>query len=142
MYGTKTFIKQIRYFVEAAMVEFGLFLFRTIGLKNSSNLASFLAKTIGKRIAVNNLAKENITKALPNLSAAEVENVIDGMWDNLGRIVGEFVHIAKFSGAELMSYAEFDEESKKNIDDIKKNFSGGIIFSAHIGNWEIGPKLF
>ncbi|MES2678128.1 MAG: lysophospholipid acyltransferase family protein [Pseudomonadota bacterium] len=138
----KNFIKQIRYFLESIIVRFGLFLFEIIGLKNASNFASFLARLIGKRISVHNLAKQNITKSLPNLNAAEVDEVLDGMWDNLGRIVGEFIHIAKFSGKELMNYAELDEESKKNIADIKRNFKGGIIFSAHIGNWEIGPKIF
>jgi KDO2-lipid IV(A) lauroyltransferase len=68
------------------------------------------------------------------------------MWDNLGRVVGEFIHIAKFTGKELMQYAEFDQESKNNIANIKQNFNGGkgggIIFSAHIGNWEVGPKAF
>jgi KDO2-lipid IV(A) lauroyltransferase len=64
------------------------------------------------------------------------------MWDNLGRISGEFIHVSKFTGKELMNYAKLDEESQNNIEYIKKNFSGGIIFSAHIGNWEIGPKIF
>jgi len=137
-------IKQIRYFLESLVVRFGLFLFQIIGLKNASNLASFLARLIGKKISVHNLARKNIIQSLPNLNDKEVDEVLDGMWDNLGRIVGEFVHIAKFTGKELMEYAQFDEESKKNIANIKKNFNdgkGGIIFSAHIGNWEIGPKV-
>ncbi len=137
-------IKQIRYFLESLVVRFGLFLFQIIGLKNASNLASFLARFIGKKISVHNLARKNIIQSLPNLNDKEVDEVLDGMWDNLGRIVGEFVHIAKFTGKELMEYAQFDEESKKNIANIKKNFNdgkGGIIFSAHIGNWEIGPKV-
>ncbi len=138
----KNFIKQIRYFLESIVVEFGLFLFQIIGLKNASNFASFLARLVGKRISVNNLAKQNITQALPNLNGKEVEDVLDGMWDNLGRIVGEFVYVSKFSGKELMQYAKLDEESEENISYIKKNFNGGIIFSAHIGNWEIGPKIF
>ena len=138
-------IKQIRYFLESLAVRFGLGLFQIIGLKNASNLASFLARLIGKRISVHNLARKNIVQSLPKLSATEVDEVLDKMWDNLGRIVGEFVHIAKFTGKELMEYVCFDEESKKNIADIKRNFNdgkGGIIFSAHIGNWEIGPKVF
>lgn len=138
----KDLIKKIRYTLEAQIVKFGLFLFEIIGLKNSSNLGSFLAKLIGKRISVNNLARENIVKSLPNLSPEKVEEVLDGMWDNLGRIVGEFVHISNFTGHQLLNYAHLDEESQSNIEYIKQNFNGGIIFSAHIGNWEIGPKIF
>jgi KDO2-lipid IV(A) lauroyltransferase len=142
MVKIKNLIRKIRYFLEALISKFGFFLFATVGIKNASNFASFLAKFIGKKIAVNNLARKNITQSLPHLSANEVENVLDGMWDNLGRIVGEFIYISKSSGKDLLPYVEMDEESKNNIEFIKQNFNGGIIFSAHIGNWEIGPKIF
>jgi KDO2-lipid IV(A) lauroyltransferase len=135
-------IKKIRYFLEALIVRFGLFLFQIIGPTNASNCGSFLARLIGKKFSVNELARQNIKKALPNLSDEDVENALDGMWDNLGRVAGEFIHISKFSGDELMNYVEFDDESKKNIEDIQAKYKGGIIFSGHIGNWEIGPKIF
>ncbi|MFT5702895.1 MAG: KDO2-lipid IV(A) lauroyltransferase [Rickettsiales bacterium] len=136
----RNFIKSIRYFLEVLIVKFGFFLFQTLGLKNSSNFASFLARFVGKKLKVNNLARSNITKSLPTLSTDKVEEVLNGMWDNLGRIIGEFIFVSKFSGAELVKYTTLDQESEINISDIKKNFKGGIIFSAHIGNWEIGPK--
>jgi KDO2-lipid IV(A) lauroyltransferase len=135
-------VKKIRYLIEAAIVRFGLFLFTLLGVKNASNFASYVAKFIGKRISVNSLARQNIQKSLPNLTPNQVEDVLDKMWDNLGRIVGEFVFISKSSGKDLMNFADFDQASKNNIEYIKKNFNGGIIFSAHIGNWEIGPKIF
>ena len=135
-------IKKSRYLLEALIVRFGLFLFRIIGLKNSANFAGFLAKFIGKKLAVSKLAKENITKSLPNLNSDEIDKILNDMWDNLGRIIGEFPFVSGFSGKELINYVELDEESKKNIEHIKQNFNGGIIFSAHIGNWEIGPKIF
>ncbi len=135
-------IKKIRYILEASIVRFGLFLFEILGLKTASNFASFLAKLVGKRISVNKLARENISKALPELNSNQVEEVLDGMWDNLGRIVGEFVHVANLTGHELLNYVHLDEESQANIEYIKQHCHGGIIFSAHIGNWEIGPKIF
>jgi KDO2-lipid IV(A) lauroyltransferase len=142
MKGIKKLFKQTRYLLEASIVCFGLFVFKIIGLRKSSNFAGFLAKLIGKKLAVNNLAKENIIKALPDLNVREVENILDGMWDNLGRIVGEFCFVAGFSSQELTNYVTLDKKSRDNIEYIKQNFSGGIIFSAHTGNWEIGPKIF
>jgi KDO2-lipid IV(A) lauroyltransferase len=138
--------KKIRYFLEAVIVRFGLFLFQIIGLKNAANLGSFLARTIGKRHKTNNLAKKNIALALPNLSAKKIEKIVDGMWDNLGRIVGEFIFVSKLSPKDLAKYVVMKDSSGKNIEKIKKDAiktgKGGIIFSAHIGNWEIGPKIF
>lgn len=135
-------LKQIRYFFESLIVRFGLFLFRCLGLKNAANFGSFLSKLIGKKHSTNELARQNIKLSMPNLKDEEIEKILDDMWDNLGRIVGEFVFVSKFSKDELMNYITIDEESKKNIENIKNNFHGGIIFSGHIGNWEIGPKSF
>ena len=138
----KNLFHKIRYLLEALVVRFGLFLFSAIGLKNASNFASSLSRLIGKRIAVHNLAKTNIERSLPNLNPSQIEKILDDMWDNLGRIVGEFFYVSRFTGKELLTYVDLDEESKQNIDYIKQNFKGGIIFSGHIGNWEIGPKIF
>jgi KDO2-lipid IV(A) lauroyltransferase len=67
------------------------------------------------------------------------------MWDNLGRIIGEFIFVSKFTPEDLNKYVSMHQETKDNISKIKDNAAktkkGGIIFSAHTGNWEIGPKI-
>jgi KDO2-lipid IV(A) lauroyltransferase len=42
----------------------------------------------------------------------------------------------------VKKYCIFDEETKQNLAVMKQSNRGGIIFSGHIGNWEIGPKTF
>ncbi len=140
MHKFKKILKTIRYFLEAIIVRAGLFFFQILGFKNASNLGSKLAKFIGKKHSTNNLARRNIKVSMPHLTDREIEKILDGMWDNLGRIAGEFIHISKFSPKELSKYVEADESTKKNLEHIKKNHNGGIIFSGHIGNWEVGPK--
>jgi len=137
----KIILKKIRYLIEAMLAWLGLFFFGSLSLKNASNLSSFLAKFIGTKIAVNKLAISNISKALPDIEKNELHQIIINMWDNLGRIVGEFPHICKMTNEELNQYIEIDEETKNNLDNLIKLDRGGIIFSAHFGNWEIGPKF-
>ena len=80
---------------------------------------------------------------MPELSEAEKEKILDNMWDNLGRIVGEYAHIAACPVENIESLIEdMSQESRANIEAAKKSGKGGIIFGAHIGNWEVGPKLF
>jgi KDO2-lipid IV(A) lauroyltransferase len=142
MHKIKNLTKPLRYLLEALATKIGLLVFNALGLKKSANLGSFLAKTIGKRISAHNLAKNNMAKALPNLSDEEIEGHLDDMWDNLGRIVGEFPHIANIKGKELISkYVSFDKKTLENLKNLRENHKGGIIFSGHIGNWEIGPKV-
>ncbi|OFW79964.1 MAG: hypothetical protein A2887_01955 [Alphaproteobacteria bacterium RIFCSPLOWO2_01_FULL_40_26] len=135
-------MKKIRYLLEAIVVKFGLWFFGALNVKAASNLAALIAKFVGKKISVQKLADKNLSNAMPNLSFDQREKILDCMWDSLGRIVGEFPHIAKLSPDELSKIVEISDESKKNIEALKQSGKGGIIFSGHIGNWEIGPKIF
>ena len=137
----KTLLKKIRYFFETIAVVVGMSLFKIIGVNAASNLGSFLAGFIGKRISVNKLAKNNIANAIPQ-KKGEIDDIIDGMWDNLGRICGEFVHICKMSKEDIGKLVKIDKVTKDNLKGIKETSRGGIIFSGHIGNWELGPKFF
>lgn len=137
----KNKLKLPRYYIEVVIVKVGMFLFCFLGVNKSSNLGSFLGRRIGKLISVQKLARNNIRLAMPYLDEKQIEDILDGMWDNLGRIVGEFVHISKMSGKNLMRHIRINNDSQKNIEFLKKNKKGGIIFSGHIGNWEIGSKI-
>lgn len=138
----KKLSKKFRYFFELIAVKFGIFLFLALGLKGASNFGSFLARKIGKTISVQKLARNNMKKALPHLNDAQIEQILDDMWDNLGRIAGEYIHICRMSQENLLKYISITKQTAKNIKNIKENYRGGIIFSAHTGNWEIGPKFF
>ena len=137
------FFKKIRYLIEAAIVKLCLIFFEVIGPQKSSDIGSFLARLIGKFHSTNQLAMQNISKALPNLTQKEKEKTLEDMWDNLGRIVGEYVHIVKATPEEVMKkYVILGKESRANLEILKLDKKGGIIFSGHIGNWEVGPKMF
>lgn len=139
---TKSKIKSLRYLIEAVIVKIGIGIFAVMKPQIASNAAAAVAKFVGKKIAVHKLAYRNMRKALPDLSELEKERILDDMWDNLGRIVGEFIHIAKCPTDKIYDLVKMSEESHKNIEDLKKSGKGGIIFGAHIGNWEVGPKIF
>jgi KDO2-lipid IV(A) lauroyltransferase len=136
----KRILKEIRYFFEAIIVYLVLIFFRLIGLKNSSNLAAKISLFIGSKLRVNQLAKENIKNALPEIDEKNRLKIISKMWENLGRIVGEYYFVCKFSHQEIRSFVSLSEESIANLEEMKKMKKGGIIFSGHIGNWELGPK--
>jgi len=133
--------KKIRYTLEAPLVWLGLVFFRLLKIENASNLAGKIAVFVGKKIAVNKLAKGNLSSALPHLDEYQKNAIIDDMWDNLGRIVGEFPHVCTMSVDEILKHVEVSAETQKNIEELVAKNQGGIIFSAHFGNWEVGPKV-
>ncbi len=135
-------MKKIRYLLEAVVVKFGLWVFYAMGEKCASNVASKIARFVGKKIAVNKLAYKNLSKAMPYLLESKKEKILDGMWDNLGRIVGEYPHVSHCDYSKIDRFVELSEETKKNLLQIKNSKKGAIVFSGHIGNWEVGPKVF
>ncbi len=135
-------IKNFRYFVESLFVSFGLWFFTSLKPQFASDFAAKISLFFGKKIAVNKLAYNNMSKALPHLSKEQRLKIIDDMWDNLGRIVGEFGHIGKCEIENIDQFVETSDETEANVVAAKNSSKGGIIFGAHIGNWEVGPKYF
>jgi KDO2-lipid IV(A) lauroyltransferase len=133
--------KNIRYLAEAVVVKFGLWIFYVMRPELASNVAATIAKFVGTKIPVHKLAYENISKAMPELSAQKKEKILDDMWDNLGRIVGEYPHVTKCQIEKIDQLVETSSETQNRLKELKQSGKGGIIFSAHIGNWEIGPKV-
>lgn len=131
-------MKKIRYLAEAVIVKLGILFFGSLSLRTSSNIASKVSLFVGKKISVNKLALKNLGKALPELTEEKKSQIIDEMWDNLGRIVGEFPHVTCASAEKINELVELDDQTKKNLSELK---GGGIIMSGHIGNWELGPKI-
>lgn len=138
----KLSLKQLRYLLEAVIVKLAIWFFLALPVQTASNLGAVITRFIGRRVAVNKLAYKNISNALPYLSEDEKERIIDDMWDNLGRIVGEFPHIFSYSGKSMRNFTSFSDETIENIKEIKALNKGGIIFSAHTGNWEVGLRCF
>ena len=50
------------------------------------------------------LGRENLRAAFPEKSDAEIEKILAGVWDNLGRVAVEFAHLDEFHIAGLGSH--------------------------------------
>ena len=59
----------------------------------TSNFFARVTKTIGPRLREHRIGRANLTAAFPEKSPEEIEQILMGVWDNLGRIGAEFAHI-------------------------------------------------
>jgi KDO2-lipid IV(A) lauroyltransferase len=132
-------MKIIRYFLEFILVIFFFLIFKIIGLKLSSNLGEIIGKYFGPLFRKKIIAKKNILIAFPNLSEKSIDEMIDHMWKNIGRIFGEYIHINKFSIIdEKKNKIVF--VNKKNLEILKKNTKPIVFFSGHFANFELMAK--
>ena len=113
-------------------------LFRFMPVDWASGLGGFLARSIGPFLGITKRARENLRRAMPELSSEEREHIIRGMWDNLGRVVAEYPHLKKFRLFEKNSRIEgIDAGNLLAGRDPDRRY---IFFSAHYGNWEIATR--
>ncbi|MCR6629080.1 MAG: lauroyl acyltransferase [Magnetospirillum sp.] len=94
-----------------------------------------LARTAGPWLGVSNVARRNLSRAFPEKSPAEIEAIVREVWDNLGRVVGEFPHIHEImrDRVEVMGieYAHL----------LRDDGRCGLFVGAHFGNWELAGAL-
>ena len=50
-------------------------------------------RRIGPWLPEHRIGRANLTAAFPEKSDAEIEEILRGVWDNLGRVGAEFAHL-------------------------------------------------
>ncbi|MBT6096609.1 MAG: lauroyl acyltransferase [Rhodospirillaceae bacterium] len=110
-------------------------LFRSMRFWAASALGGLIARTIGPHLPINRRAVRNVRLAFPEKTDAEVKAIIREMWDNLGRMAGEYPHLGKMDVYKPFGFV--DVEGAENVDLLRDDDKPGIFFSAHIANWEI-----
>ena len=131
-------MKIIRYFLEFILVIFFFLVFKIIGLKLSSDLGEIIGKYFGPLFRKKTIAKKNILIAFPDLNEKSINEMIERMWKNIGRIFGEYIHINKFSVLDQRKKIVFT--NKNNIEILKKNNKPIVFFSGHFANFELMAK--
>lgn len=130
-----TFGRRLRYGLEAAVFFSFMALFRVIGLRAASAAGGWIGRNVFSFLPPDQIARANLLAAFPEKSAGERDAIRMTMWDNLGRVVGEYPHLDQFSplGADPRITVEYPQGM--SLADMKGR---PILFlSAHLGNWEM-----
>ncbi len=131
--------RQIQYRAEALLVRGALWLLCRLGAETASNLGGFLARHLGPLLPVTRVGEANLRAALPDLDTAARRVVLRSVWDNLGRTVAELPHIAALEGTA--SGPGWEIEGAEIVTALAAQGGPAILFSAHIGNWELLPAM-
>jgi Kdo2-lipid IVA lauroyltransferase/acyltransferase len=116
--------------------------------RRMANFAGTLMRKVGPLFPEHRLGREQLHAAFPEKSAAEVEQILGGVWDNLARIAIEFAHLDEFCvegfGRQTPDVITYPPESMDRYDWITRSGKATIGFAAHLANWElpgVGAKL-
>jgi KDO2-lipid IV(A) lauroyltransferase len=133
-------MKIIRYFLEFVIVIIFFLIFKIIGLKLSSDFGEIIGKYFGPLFRKKSIAKKNILIAFPDLNENSINEMIERMWKNIGRIFGEYIHINKFSVIDPKK-KKIVFTNKNNIEILNKNNKPIVFFSGHFANFELMAKF-
>ncbi len=132
---------------EAAVGAITIGLLRTIRYFDpikTANLFGRITRFIGPMTREQKIARANLTAAFPEKSPEEIETILKGVWDNLGRLGAEFAHIDHIWEHDRArpedSRIEIQERTHELFAQLRLDGKPALIFASHLGNWEL-PAL-
>jgi KDO2-lipid IV(A) lauroyltransferase len=104
-----------------------------------------ITRLIGPMLREQRIGRANLTAAFPEKSPEEIETILAGVWDNLGRIGAEFAHLDHIwdydpAHPEKPSRIEFSPRTKELFDQLRDDGKPALFFASHLGSWEL-PAL-
>jgi KDO2-lipid IV(A) lauroyltransferase len=122
-------------------------LFRLMRLTNRKRLADLLGalmRRVGPWLPEHRVGRANLAAAFPDKSAMEIETILGGVWENLGRVAAEFAHLDRLRILDFeqptAADVTYEKASFDRFLEIRRSGRGGIFFAGHLANWEI-PAL-
>jgi len=112
---------------------------RLLGPERASNLGGFLTRLVGPLLPAHRTALANLRAAFPVLPDAEIKRIAGGAWENLGRTGAEYAHLHHLFDwdVEKPGAGRTSVDGIEYFEALRDDGRPGLIFSAHLGNWEL-----
>jgi KDO2-lipid IV(A) lauroyltransferase len=98
-----------------------------------------LARRLGPWLPAHRIGRANLRAAFPDKDAAWIEATLAEAWDNLGRVVGEYVHLSR-----IWDYDPAHPNAGRIVTDdapvliaLRDDGLPALCFAAHLANWEL-----
>lgn len=121
------------------LVKYGLNGLRRTNPDRAADVCGALARTIGPWLPAHRIGQENLRAAFPERDAAWIEATLREAWDNLGRVAGEYVHMARIWDFDLAhpNAGRIVTDADGLFEALRLDDKPALCFAAHLGNWEL-----
>ncbi len=112
---------------------------RMLGTERASRSGGWLARTVGPFLPAHRTAMANLRAAFPDRDEAALRDIAAQAWDNLGRTGAEYAHLHTLFDFDPADPAtqRMTVEGESHFADLREDGEPGLIFSAHLANWEL-----
>jgi KDO2-lipid IV(A) lauroyltransferase len=116
-------------------------LLRLFSPDSTANAAGWLMRTIGPLFPENRIGRANLKMAFPEKSDTEIETILRGVWDNVGRMGAEFAQLDRLWNEDAYQHAggrvQLGPESIERFLKLQNDGKPALIFASHLANWEL-----
>ena len=105
----------------------------------SSDVCGRIARRIGPWLPAHRIGRANLRAAFPDKDDAWIEATLRDAWDNLGRVVGEYVHLVRLWDYDPAhpNTGRIRTDSAPMFELLLNDGKPALCFAAHLGNWEL-----
>jgi len=107
----------------------------------TASVAGRLMRAVGPWLRQHGVARANLRAAFPKKSAREINLILQGVWDNFGQAVAEYVFLDRLCDYGPNNPAPkrivMDEATAGRIAELRNNPRPAVYFAAHLANWEL-----
>lgn len=121
------------------IVKWLLHVLRRTNPDRAADLCGAVARGVGPWLPAHRIGRANLRAAFPDRDQAWIEATLRGAWDNLGRVVGEYVHLARvwdYDPAHPNAGRILTDHEHMFVD-LLEDGKPALCFAAHMGNWEL-----
>jgi KDO2-lipid IV(A) lauroyltransferase len=118
-----------------------LWLLRKLPADKALDFAARTARAIGPRFGRHRTAVDNLRRAYPEKSPAEIEAIAMEMWDNMARLAAEYVFLDQLFDFDPndRSSGRIEIAGEDLFIRLAAENKPHILFTAHLGNFELLP---
>jgi Kdo2-lipid IVA lauroyltransferase/acyltransferase len=104
-----------------------------------SNIAGALMRRLGPWLPEHRTGHDNLRTAFPDKSDTEIETILRGVWDNLGRVAAEIAHLDHICSGDpyKRTFIDYTPQCIARFNQLKTDRKPGLVFAAHLANWEL-----
>jgi KDO2-lipid IV(A) lauroyltransferase len=105
----------------------------------ASDWCGGFARRFGPWLPAHRIGQQNLRSAFPDKDHAWIEATLRDAWENLGRVAGEYVHMARIWDFDpaYPDAGRIQADGVPLFEALRDDGQPGLCFAAHLGNWEL-----
>ncbi len=121
------------------LVKWLIRLLRRTDPARTSAFCGRLTRRFGPWLPAHRIGQANLRAAFPDRDAAWIEATLGDAWENLGRVVGEYVHMARIwdFDPDHPNQGRIITEDAPLFEALRDDGKPALCFAAHLANWEL-----